>query len=416
MLIKSENELRRAVEKAVDNVQLTDVHTHLFTPDFGNMLLWGIDELLTYHYLIAETMLHTDVPYSEFWDMPKREQANLVWDTLFIKNSPYSEACRGVLTVLSRLGLDVGGRNLEEYRKFFENLKVEEYIDIVFKKAGVKEIVMTNDPFDSDEVKVWQKGFERDKRFLAALRIDKLLNSWEEACLDLKSRGYDVTNEINSSTQKEIRRFLSEWIDRMNALYMAVSLPPSFRFPENSARSEIIRECILPVSREKNVPFAMMIGVKRGINPELKHAGDGLGKSGIEAVEHLCAAYPKNKFMVTMLSRENQHELCVTARKFRNLLVFGCWWFLNNPSLIEEMTRMRFELLGTRIIAQNSDCRVLDQLIYKWGHSRKIVAKVLIDKYSDILDTGWFIEENEIARDVEKIFGQNFHDFLACSL
>ena len=25
--------------------------------------------------------------------------------------------------------------------------------------------------------------------------------------------------------------------------------------------------------------------------------------------------------------------LCVTARKFRNLHVFGCWWFMNVPSI-----------------------------------------------------------------------------------
>jgi hypothetical protein len=25
---------------------------------------------------------------------------------------------------------------------------------------------------------------------------------------------------------------------------------------------------------------------------------------------------------------------------------FGCWWFLNNPSLVEEITRERIEMLG----------------------------------------------------------------------
>ena len=90
-----------------------------------------------------------------------------------------------------------------------------------------------------------------------------------------------------------------------------------------------------------------------------------------------------------MLARENQHELCVAARKFGNLMVFGCWWFLNNPSLIEEIERMRFELLGTSFIPQHSDARVLDQLIYKWDHSRRIIGKVLADKYADLAETGW---------------------------
>lgn len=412
MSIKNRYELVKVVEKAVDNAKLTDVHTHLYTPDFGGMLLWGVDELVTYHYLIAETMRMVDMPYEQYWKMSKKEQADLIWDTLFMKNSPYSEACRGVLTVLDKLGLDVSSRNLNEYRKYFADLSVEQYIDIVFKTAGVKEIVMTNDPFDDAERKVWLDGQKADARFMAALRLDVLLNSWNIACDKLKLWGYEVTMDLNENTIKEIQRFLCDWIDKMKAVYMAVSLPPTFKVPEDSVRSRIIEECILPVSREKNIPFAMMIGVKKLTNPELQVAGDSVGKGDIETVEYLCSKYPKNKFMVTMLARENQHELCVAARKFRNLLVFGCWWFLNNPSLIEEITRMRFELLGPGVIPQHSDSRVLDQLIYKWSHSRKIISEVLIDKYSDILDTGWIIEEGEIERDVEKIFGGNFHEFL----
>ncbi len=138
-----------------------------------------------------------------------------------------------------------------------------------------------------------------------------------------------------------------------------------------------------------------------------------MGKADINAVNYLCAHYPHNKFMVTMLSRENQHELCVTARKFRNLMIFGCWWFLNNPSLIDEITRMRFELLGSSVIPQHSDARVLDQLIYKWAHSRRIIASVLSEKYRDLMDTGWVLTEEEIRRDVNKLFGGTFEEFLS---
>ena len=317
-----------------------------------------------------------------------------------------------MLTVLEKLGLDVAGRNLDDIRNYFNKLEVEKYVDTVFDISGVESVVMTNDPFDEAERKTWLGGLEADARFKAALRIDPLLNSWEKSRMKLKEWGYEVNEELDRTTLREIRRFLADWIDRMDALYMAVSLPPSFRIPDDTARSKIIEECIVPVSGEKNAPFAMMIGVKKLVNPQLKLAGDGVGKGDIGSVEYLCSKYPKNKFMVTMLARENQHELCVIARKFRNLLVFGCWWFLNNPSLIEEMTRMRFELLGLNVILQHSDCRVLDQLIYKWAHSRKIFADVLHDKYSDLLATGWIIREDEIVRDVAKLFGGNFRDFL----
>ena len=114
-----------------------------------------------------------------------------------------------------------------------------------------------------------------------------------------------------------------------------------------------------------------------------------------------------------MLARENQHELCVAARKFGNLMVFGCWWFLNNPSLIEEIERMRIELLGTSFIPQHSDARMLDQLIYKWDHSRRIIAKVLADKYAETLDTGRRVYESDITRDVRLMFRDNFLEFVS---
>ena len=129
------------------------------------------------------------------------------------------------------------------------------------------------------------------------------------------------------------------------------------------------------------------------------------------ALEHLCDRFPENKFLVTVLARENQHELCVLARKFRNLHIFGCWWFTNVPSVMEEMTRMRLELVGLSITPQHSDARVLDQLIYKWQHSRRLITRVLVDKYSELAQTGWEPAQAEIERDVKNLFGGAFDHF-----
>jgi len=166
------------------------------------------------------------------------------------------------------------------------------------------------------------------------------------------------------------------------------------------------------VAEQTGKPFALMIGVKKLTNPGLKLAGDSVGKGDIDTLEYLCASYPNVKFLCTMLARENQHELCVAARKFRNLHVFGCWWFTNMPLFIDEITRMRFELLGLSFTPQHSDARVLDQLIYKWAHSKKIIADVLAEKYADIAATGWKITEEEIRRDVAGLFGGNFWRFV----
>ena len=155
-----------------------------------------------------------------------------------------------------------------------------------------------------------------------------------------------------------------------------------------------------------------MIGVKRAVNPQLQMAGDGSGKADLTSLETLLRENPDNKFLVTLLSRENQHELCVIGRKFKNLMIFGCWWFMNNPSVIEEITRERIELLGLSVIPQHSDARILDQLLYKWKHSRRIIADVLVEKYQTVLDVGWTLTSAEIERDVNNLFGGNFDRFL----
>ena len=42
-------------------------------------------------------------------------------------------------------------------------------MDIVFDISGVKEVVMTNDPFVDEEREVWLNSYKGDSRFKAAL-------------------------------------------------------------------------------------------------------------------------------------------------------------------------------------------------------------------------------------------------------
>jgi hypothetical protein len=404
-------ELRRQVAEVVNQTPVIDIHTHLFAPAFGEMGLSGIDELLTYHYLIAETFRSSDVSSERFWQMNKMEQADLIWQTLFVENTPLSEAARGVVTILSAFGLDPAARNLMEARAFFRSQNILEHLDRVLDLARVSDVVMTNDPFDESEVRVWERSAGFDSRFHAALRMDRLLNDWQGASAKLERLGYTVDSAFTGETVGEVRRFLDKWIALTKPLYMAVSLPDDFRFPETNARDRLIREVVLPVAREHNLPFALMIGVRRGVNPALRSAGDGLGRADIGAVERMCAENPDVRFLATFLSRENQHELCVASRKFSNLMPFGCWWFLNNPSIIKEITRERIELLGTSFIPQHSDARILEQLIYKWQHSRRVIGEALSEAYERLLVSGRAVTRAEIERDVTRMFSGNFREW-----
>ncbi len=400
------------VKNAVEQTAVHDLHTHLFPPSFKKLVLWDIDDLLTYHYLIAETLRLSDISYEAYWGMTKAQQAQHIWQTLFVENPPLSEACRGILTVLSKLGIDTSTRDLGAIRRHFPASEMQRFFDRTFQVANCSGVVMTNDPLDPVEREYWQSGTEVDPRFKTALRIDRILLDWPAVAKDVSDLGYRVSGDISGQTTAEVRRFLEDWVKRIKPLYVACSLSPTWRYPDDNVTTRILDQCVLPVAREHNLPMALMVGVTRGTNPQLRLAGDAVGKSDITSIHRICATNPRNKFMCTMLARENTHELAVAARKHRNLLVFGCWWFLNNPSLIEETTRMRIELLGPSFVPQHSDARVLLQLIYKWDHSRTVLAKVLTDKFVDLAATGWNVTQNEVTSAAKGYLAGQFQRFI----
>ena len=395
-LLTDAAELRAQVEKIMNSTEVMDVHTHLFPPEFNRLCLFGIDELLTYHYLTAEAFRSAKISHDRFWRMSKTDQADLVWKTLFVENVPTSEATRGVISVLGAFGIDTRARDLKEAREFFNSRSLPDHVDHVFELAHVSSVVMTNDPFDEAEDEIWQNQIDVDPRFKSSLRLDRLLNN----------------REIDVTSIAELRRSLNKWIQRMRPVYMGVSLPADFKFPADDTRDRLLREVVLPAAKEHGLAITLMVGVRRRVNPNLRDAGDGLGRADVTAIERLCSEYPEIKFLATFLSRENQHELCVAARKFPNLMPFGCWWFLNNPSIVSEITRERLELLGPSFIPQHSDARVLEQLIYKWRHARKEIADALYDSYELLLHSGRALTPAEISRDVGRLFSGNFADWI----
>jgi hypothetical protein len=195
-------------------------------------------------------------------------------------------------------------------------------------------------------------------------------------------------------------------------MYMAVSLPDTFFYPAETTGIRLLSDAVLPSCRELDLPLSMMIGVRPQVNPALRLAGDAVGRADLRCVENLCREFPDNRFLVSVLSRENQHELCVYARKFNNLMPFGCWWFLNSPSIVEEITRERIEMLGTSFIPQHSDARVLEQVIYKWANTRRTMAPILSNAYRLLAQDGRGVTRHDIQRDVTRLFRSNAESWM----
>src|SRR2546426_4953022 len=241
----------KQIEDIVLSTPITDIHTHLYDTAFKDLLLWGIDDLLVYHYLVAEVFRYLDLPYDKFWSLSKTQQADLIWDHLFIQHSPISEACRGVLTTLHLLGLDVKKRDLPALRDWFTSQRVEDHVTRCMELAGLSKIYMTNSPFDDLERPVWEKGFRRDERFVAGLRIDPLLMAWPEAARRLAGWGYKVESGAPSQTHfDEMRRFLADWTDRIDAKYLMVLLALDFQFSSKDIATQIIQKAFFAQFRD----------------------------------------------------------------------------------------------------------------------------------------------------------------------
>jgi hypothetical protein len=396
-----------AVEDILRTTQFVDIHTHLYPPGFGEIGLWGIDELLTYHYLEAELFRSSTTTPQEYWALSKQEQADVIWRTLFVENTPVSEATRGVIAVLQAFQLPTDRAGLAEARAFFKAQSIESHVQRVLQMAGVSMVVMTNDPLDPEEAAIWKNGDVKHSQFRAVLRLDRILCTWSRHWQVLAGQGYKVDEQASGKSGAEVRRFLMDWYERMRPVYMAVSLPDTFEYPQDTVGNRLLRESVLPLCCELRLPLSLMMGVRKQVNPDLRLAGDAVGRSNMLALENLCREFPDNRFLVSVLSRENQHELCVYARKFSNLMPFGCWWFMNNPSIVEEITRERIEMLGTSFIPQHSDARVLEQVIYKWNNTRRTMARLLPDTYRLLSEDGRGVTRDDIQRDINRLFRSN---------
>ena len=245
-------DLAAIVEEIVTTTPVIDMHTHLFAPQLGALGLWGIDNLLTYHYLEAELFRSISITPQHYWTLNKPAQADLIWKTLFVENAPISEATRGVIAVLSSLGLDNCATDLQEARAYFASVLLQDHITNVMRISGVSSVVMTNDPLDPAETAEWNAGHAPDSRFHATLRLDRILKEWSAHWEILAAMGYAVEQNGGAKSAAELRKFLDTWAERTKPLYMAVSLPDTFTFPSEDLTSRLLTVLSLLFGTQRN--------------------------------------------------------------------------------------------------------------------------------------------------------------------
>ena len=73
------SQIGAAVEDELHAAQFIDIHTHLYMPSLGPVGLWGIDNLVTYHYLEAELFRSSTIQPAAYWQLSQQEKADVIW-------------------------------------------------------------------------------------------------------------------------------------------------------------------------------------------------------------------------------------------------------------------------------------------------------------------------------------------------
>ena len=398
-MILSSEDISNKLLNIINSTPIFDLHTHLFPPNHEGYFLLGFKNLLNYHYLIAELLTATNIDASVFYSYNDEKKASLIWNELFEKRTPVSEACAGVLSILKELNIEINNKSFlsicDEYDRKIQSDKN------ILELSNVSSLVMTNNPFDLDEWSLFNTNDWDKKIYLASLRLDDLILDYDET---LKKAKDQTSNQENT-----IVNYLEKCYSQSNPVYAAISLNlETF----NRILEDSMWRNILVWLESKKLPLSLMLGVKRAVNKDFGLAGDGIGDINLKELSNLCNSFPKNKFLVTCLSLNDQHELTVLARKHPNLRIFGFWWFMNQPTIIKQILKMRIDMLGFSFIPQHSDARVSDQLIYKWNHFKKILHPILLEYYQDLLDKNFPISENILQRDINNLLSGNAKNYL----
>lgn len=369
------------IRRILIQTPITDILTNLFDPAFTGLTRSGLDELLTVPELVGQTIRTQRFDPAEFARADKAVQAATVWKTLFVDQTPVSDATRSVLTTLQSFGLDINERNMDVLRSKFPREAWEQ----VLGTAGVARLVMTNDPFDDKERAAWQAQPIRDVRFFAGLQLDTMVHGWKENFQRLKPWGYQVSANITTSND-EIVRFLDIWMDRTNPIYVSITLPV-LQQPE---AAQMLRNVVLAMCVRRAV--AVQCTVKPG---------------GLNDLATLCQEYPGLRFLARVESFDEEASLALLGSRFPNLLIYG-WPRPGNHAL----TLSRVQSQGLTFVPQPSGARVLEELISRWTLFKPVAVDLLASHYASLEDMGYRVDPDLIEKDLRDLLGQRFWTFL----
>jgi len=277
----------------------------------------------------------------------------------------------------------------------------------VLAESRIEAVFLTNDFDDPLE------GFDTE-RYVPCLRVDELVfHTGKPGVLDRLAGSAGLAISSAADFEEALGKTAARFRER-GAKAAAISLPPSFRpafvEPADFARSfEAVRTRGLDADagdraivsqgvfwhvarccRQQQLPFDLMIGVRRGVYPSGVFQGQDLldGRLSLADYADLFNAFPDVTFPVSVLSHPLNHELVSFAWIFPNVLPFGHWWYANTPAVIERDLEQRLEAVPrSKLLGYYSDMYKLEFGYPKFAMYRQVLARVLAKRF--VVERGW---------------------------
>ena len=417
--LRNSDDLCAAIESLFQDpdFRFWDIHTHLFPPQANQLVRYGIDELLNYHYAYRQVLgFRRDISPEQYWKLNASQRADICWETYFsrpahskINALPVSEGFRAISTIMSGLGLDPRAKDLREARQFFDSVDPMEYHDRILALAGISNVVGTNNPFDQEELEFYRSGVEWHDSFSAALRLDDLVLNPADAMAYIRSNfDLDVGADFGEATLTNARKFCvdwlaGEWLPRVQ--YVGISFPPDFPWcSESDERLKVLERIVIPACAETGTSLFLMPEPVRGLEPEMKNAGDYVGKMDSVQFARFAQRHPEVDLWVSPLNFSSQYEVSALTCVLPHVSPWSTWWYNHQPGLTQDLCDMRIEMHGENSWLFNSDARVLEHLYSKWRHFQQEFVSIGARQLNRVVESGYPLSEDDVRNWIQTLF------------
>jgi glucuronate isomerase len=423
--------LRERLFEELDALVLIDPHTHI---DAHHPASATPADILGYHYF-TELAHSAGMPKDQIEEPgldPKEKCARLFANLGPIDNTiQYSWFIETAQTFFGFQENRITAENWEPlYEAAARQMARDDWAEHVLERSKLEAVFLTNDFDDPLE------GFDT-QRYIPCLRTDDLVfHLAKPEVRERLERAAGVAVK-DSGTLRQAIGALFDHFKAHHARACAISLTPDFspvpvpagradtaidavysRGPDAAAShrealGHFVFWTLAQFCAEHQLPFDLMIGVKRGVYAGGVYQGQDLYDSRVSLIQYreLFNAFPQVTFPVSVLASVTNQELVSYAWIFPNVVTNGHWCYSNTPAFIEHDLAARLEAVPrTKQIGYYSDMYKLEFALPKFAMYKRILAKVLAERF--VIDRDWSEEDavalgKAVLRDnVERVFAR----------